>query len=132
MLQTAEALLIQEQISPTIRVIRFVKPDLRSTLDSMTTDDTPLYREILNALHDLPDESHVIFNFGITERFPTSFFQVMMRIRQLIQARGGRVYLCSFQPDIRNSVELMGGSRLFIMTPSEQSAIDKARRTECS
>lgn len=132
MLGTVDSIFTQEQIAPLIRVVRFVKPDVRRELDSLADEDTPLCRSLLRALADLVEGSHVILNFGIIERFPTSFFQVLLRVRQFVHARGCQVYLCGFRPDIRNAVELMGGSRLFIMTSEEQQAIRKASCAACT
>ncbi len=74
----------------------------------------------------MPDGGHVVFNFGIVERFPTSFFQLMMRARQQILARKGKIYLCCFRHEIMPAVELMGGSRLFSVTNSEETAVREA------
>lgn len=132
MLGTVGSVFTQEQIAPLIRVVRFVKPDVRPELDSIADEETPLFRSLRSSLDDLPETAHVIFNFGLIERFPTSFFQVMLRVRQLIRAKNGHVYLCGFRPEIRNAVELMGGSRLFIMTTDEQQALLKASRAACT
>jgi anti-anti-sigma regulatory factor len=131
MLSTADSFLTQEQVSPLIRVIRFLKPDLRRQLDPITDDDTPLCRAVMSCLEDIREGEQVVLNFGIIERFPTAFFQLLLRVRQQVKSRHGQVYLCGFRPDIRGAVELMGGARLFVLTSDEAQAIDKARRAAC-
>ncbi len=127
MISTAEQYVIQEQVAPGIRTFRFVKPDLRRQLDPIIGDENVLYREIVGQLEELGAGERVIFNFGIVERFPTSFFQLMMRVRQFVLGKQGQVYLCCFRPEIRPAVELMGGSRLFHLATSEDAAIHEAK-----
>jgi anti-anti-sigma regulatory factor len=118
---------VHQQVAPKVQVIRFVKPDLRKQLDPIVEDNNLLLQEIAGVLEGVPDGGQVIFNFGLVERFPTSFFQLMMRARQQILARNGRICLCCFRQEIVPSVELMGGSRLFSMTNSEETAIREAQ-----
>jgi hypothetical protein len=117
---------IDEEVAPKTRVIRFVKPDLRKQLDPIVEDTNVLLNEIAKVLDDVPQGGHVIFNFGLVERFPTSFFQLMMRARQQILKRQGKICLCCFRHEIVPSVELMGGSRLFGMANSEETAVREA------
>jgi anti-anti-sigma regulatory factor len=127
MTATAEQYFLHLEIAPKIRVIRFVHPDLRQHLDPIVGDSNVLFREISMILENLPLGERVIFNFGLVERFPTTFFQLMMRVRQQILARKGQIYLCCFRSEIMPSVELMGGSRLFRLTHTEEAAIHDAR-----
>jgi anti-anti-sigma regulatory factor len=104
-----------------------MKPDLRRQLDPIIGDDNVLYREITNQLEDLSTGERVIFNFGLVERFPTSFFQLMMRVRQFVLGKQGQIYLCCFRHEIQPTVELMGGARLFHLASSEDAAFHEAK-----
>jgi anti-anti-sigma regulatory factor len=128
MLNTTESILTHEQPSPSVHVLRFIRPDLRRELDPIADDDTPLCRALMSCLEDLGEGQHVVLNFAIIERFPTSFFQVLLRVRQFVRGRQGQIYLCGFRPEIRNAVELMGGARLFTLVNDEAQALDLIRR----
>jgi anti-anti-sigma regulatory factor len=116
-----------EEVAPGLRVIRFTRPDLRQQLDPILGDDNVLYQDIMSALSDLGNRDRIVFNFGLVERFPTAFFQLLMRIRQHLVAKQGSAILCCFRDEIRNTVELMGGDRLFHLAKSEEAAIADAR-----
>jgi len=123
----SEQFLIHEQLAPGIRAFRFTKPDLRRQLDPIIGDDNVLYREIANQLEELGTGERVIFNFGLVERFPTAFFQLMMRVRQFVLSKQGQIYLCCFRQEIQPTVELMGGARLFQLASSEDAAFHEAK-----
>jgi anti-anti-sigma regulatory factor len=126
-LQTGKYLAF-ETAAPGIKVARFLRPDLRRQLDPMVNDDNELYADIKAALLDtLADSETLIFNFGLIERFPTAFFQLMMQVRQFVLAKNGRIFLCGFRPEILTSVELMQGPRLFEITATEEQAIHQAK-----
>ena len=127
---TAEQLLVHERPAPGVRAVRFLKPDLRKQLDPIVGDNNALYVEIAGILDDMEPGERIVFNFGLIERFPTSFFQLMMRLRQQIVAKQGQISLCCFRPEIIPSVELMGGSRLFRLASTEEAAVNDARQRE--
>jgi hypothetical protein len=127
MTTTSEQHLIHELLAPGIRAFRFTKPDLRRQLDPIVGDDNVLYREIAGQLEDLGTGERVIFNFGLIERFPTAFFQLMMRVRQFVLGKQGHIYLCCFRHEIQPMVELMGGARLFHLASSEDAALHEAK-----
>lgn len=118
---------VDEQLAPGIRTIRFARPDLRPQLDPIVGDDNALCRDIMSLLGDFKSGERVIFNFGLVERFPTSFFQLMMRVRQFVLDRQGQIYLSCFRPEFRSAVELMGGDRLFRLTNTEEAALNEAK-----
>lgn len=126
-MKMSELLLMQEQLATGVRAIRFLRPDLRRHLDPIVGDDNILFQQIAGALSDMSDGERVIFNFGLIERFPSSFFQLLMRVRQLVLSRHGEVFLCCFRSEIQPAVELMGGARLFHLTPTEDAALYAAR-----
>jgi len=117
--------LTHERLMPGVRVIRFIRPDLRRQLDPIVSDDNVLYREIAEALGDLATGDRVVMNFGLVERFPTAFFQLLMKVRQFVMGKKGQTTLCCFRPEILPAVELMGGSRLFGIATSEEAAIQE-------
>lgn len=117
-----------ETLAPGIRAVRFLRPDLRSQLDPIINDDNELYLDIkAAALDNLTDGGILIFNFGLIERFPTAFFQLMMRARQAVMAKNGRIFLCAFRPEILPGVELMQGRKLFEIANSEEQAFYQAK-----
>src|SRR5262245_23462066 len=120
--------LLHEVLAPGIHVIRFLRPDLRSALDPIIGDDNVLYREMIELLEGLDSGMRVIINLGLVERFPTSFFQLLMRVRQFILSRDGEIYLCGFRAEILPTVELMGGAKLFHITSAEETAFSEAKR----
>jgi hypothetical protein len=120
--------LVHEVAGPGIKVVRFLRPDLRAELDPIVNDDNGLFREIQSSvLNSLAEHEAVIFNFGLIERFPTAFFQLMIRVRQAVHAKHGRVYLCAFRPEILPGVELMQGRKLFEITSGEEQALHMAK-----
>ncbi len=117
-----------EMLAPGIRAVRFLRPDLRTQLDPIINDDNDLYLDIkAAALDSLTDGGILIFNFGLIERFPTAFFQLMMRARQAVMAKSGRIFLCAFRPEILPGVELMQGRKLFEIANSEEQAFYQAK-----
>jgi hypothetical protein len=126
MTSSEDLYLVHHEVSPAVQIIRFVKPDLRKQLDPIVGDCNILFGEIGRLLDGFQNGARVVFNFGLVERFPTSFFQLMMRVRQQILARNGRICLCCFRPELVPAVELMGGSRLFSLASSEEAAVREA------
>lgn len=126
MLAFTEQFLTHDRPRPGLRLIRFIRPDLRPLLDSGVGEESVLYRTIVDQLNDLVSGERLVFNFGLVERFPSEFFQLMMRLRQFVLSRGGQLILCCFRPEILPAVELMGGSRLFQLANSEETAIHEA------
>lgn len=117
-----------ETLAPGIKAVRFLRPDLRAQLDPIINDDNELFLDIkAAALDGLSNGNTLIFNFGLIERFPTAFFQLMMRARQAVMAKQGRIFLCAFRAEILPGVELMQGRRLFEIASSEEQAFHQAR-----
>lgn len=120
--------LVHETLAPGIKAVRFLRPDLRAQLDPIINDDNELYLDVkVAALDGLANGNTLIFNFGLVERFPTAFFQLMMRARQAVLAKQGRIFLCAFRPEILPGVELMQGRRLFEIASNEEQAFHQAR-----
>ncbi len=120
--------LAYETLAPRVKAVRFFRPDLRPQLDPIINDDNDLYADIKTAaLDQLGDAETLIFKFGLIERFPTPFFQLMMRGRQTVLAKHGRIFLCGFRPEILPGVELMQGRKLFEMTGTEEQAFHQVK-----
>jgi hypothetical protein len=117
-----------ESLGTGVMAVRFLRPDLRPQLDPIIHDDNELFADIKAAAFDnLGNGETLIFNFGLIERFPTAFFQLMMRVRQIVLAKNGRIFLCGFRPEILPGVELMQGRKLFEMTGTEEQAFHQAK-----
>jgi anti-anti-sigma regulatory factor len=108
-----------------IRVVRFVRPDLRPQLyDQQAIGDCSLFRELeAAALAGLAAGETVVINFGLIDWFPTAFYRLLLRVREVIQARNARLLLCCFTPNVQECFDLMGGGKCFEVRPTEASAL---------
>ena len=114
--------------SPSVRVVRFVRPDMRAHLqDQEAITDCSLYREVdAAALADLAAGNSVVINFGLIDWFPTAFYRLLLKVRETVQARDARLLLCCFTPNVRECFDLMGGGKLFEIRATEAKAISAA------
>jgi anti-anti-sigma regulatory factor len=120
--------ILWEALHPGVLVVRFVRPDLRRQLDSLNIEDCELYHELqAQVIEPLPDRATVIFNFGLVERFPTAFYQLMVKARSAIQAKHGRVILCGFAPEIQEGLGILQAHRLFEIVHKEEQALMHAQ-----
>ena len=111
-----------------IRVVRFVRPDLRPHLyDQEAIADCSLFREIdAAALADLPAGETVVINFGLIDWFPTAFYRLVLKVRETVQVRNARLLLCCLTPNPRECFDLMGGGKLFEIRATEANAVAEA------
>ena len=111
-----------------IRVVRFVRPDLRPQLyDQEAITDCSLFRELdAAALADLPAGDTVVINFGLIDWFPTAFYRLLLKVREAVQACNARLLLCCFTPNVQECFELMGGGKLFEITATEAKSVFEA------
>jgi hypothetical protein len=118
--------------SPGIRVLRFVRPDLREHLyDKEATRDCSLYRELEEAaLSDLAEGQTVILNFGLIDPFPTRFYSLLLQVREVAAARKARLLLCCFSANVRECFDLMGGSKKFEIRTTEANALSVAGNSD--
>jgi anti-anti-sigma regulatory factor len=117
-----------ESREANIHVVRFVRPDLRRQLDSLNIEDCDLYHEMqAQVLQTLPEHATVIFNFGLVERFPTAFYQLLVKSREAIQAKHGRVILCGIAPEIQEGLTILQAHRLFEIVHKEEQALLRAK-----
>jgi anti-anti-sigma regulatory factor len=112
---------------PGVRVVRFIRPDLRPHLyDRGEIMDCSLYREIDDALTGLAAGETVIVNFGLVDWFPTAFYRLQLALREAVLARSARLVLCCFTPNVREGFELMGGPKVFETSTAEAKAVHEA------
>ena len=118
--------------NPGVRVVRFVRPDLRPQLyDQEAITDCSLYREVdVAALADLAASETVVINFGLIDWFPTAFYRLLLGVREAVQARNARLLLCCFTPNVRECFDLMGGGKLFEIRATEANAVSAAGKQD--
>jgi anti-anti-sigma regulatory factor len=112
--------------NPHVRVVRFVRPDLREVLyDAEPITSSSLFQEIRAAvnLDALPTDDALVVNLGLVEWLPSVFFRLLMELRAAAQRRQAKLILCCLQPGLRESFDLMGGSKLFEVRATEARAV---------
>jgi hypothetical protein len=116
--------LIVETAKHGIRVIRFVRPDLRQYLDDTADSATsPLFHEIQDAvLSDLPRDWTLVVNLGLVDPINAAFYRCLLHIRKCLQVRHGRLVLCGLTPWHQEIFELFRGPELFTIVCSEAEA----------
>ena len=120
-----------ERPRPGVRVVRFMRPDLRPQLDNEqeSITDCSLYRELdAAALADLQAGETVVINFGLIDWFPTAFYRLLLQVREAVQAHNARLLLCCLTPHVQECFDLMGGRKLFEVRATEAQALAEAAR----
>jgi anti-anti-sigma regulatory factor len=110
-----DLILVCDTSRPTIRVGRFVQPDLRAQLDS--SEDiahSAVFEELgKSVLQQLKSGETVVLNLGLIDWFPTAFYRLLLRVNEEVKAAGARLLLCCLPPRAKEAFELMGGDRTF-------------------
>ena len=111
-----------------VRVVRFVRADLRDQLDDAADAEAcPLYQELFaRALADLREGQTVILNFGLVEPFPTAFYRCLLKVREVAAARNARLLLCRLSHEHEEIFRLFKGHQLFRVSTTEGRAIHEA------
>ena len=111
-------------------VIRFARPDLRAVLyDTTPISDCELYQQLRTAaLGKLQSGETLVVNFGLLEWMPSIFFVMLLEMRNEVTAKQAKLVLCNFPPLIRESFDVMGGSRLFDVRATEARAVAEANK----
>ncbi len=111
-------------------VVRFARPDLRAVLyDTTPISDCELYQEVRTAaLGKLDAGETLVVNFGLLEWLPSIFFVMLLEMRNEVAAKHAKLVLCNFPPLIRESFDVMGGSRLFDVRATEARAVSEANK----
>jgi anti-anti-sigma factor len=116
--------LLCETPTPTIRVARFLRPDVREALyDHEAIADTSLYKELYSgAIDGLPRGGAVVLNFGLIDWFPTAFYRLLIQAVQDVRKLGGRVVICCLTEHVKEGFEVMGGPKLIEVHSTEAKA----------
>jgi anti-anti-sigma regulatory factor len=119
-----------ESPSDTVRIARFLRPDVRDALyDNEAIADTSLYKELkAGALDRIAGGETLILNFGLIDWFPTSFYRVLIQALQDVRAKGARITLCCLTDNLKEEFELMGGRKLFDVHSTEARAVAACQR----
>lgn len=115
MAATTTPQIVCDRISPEIRVARFLRPDVRDALyDQESIADCSLFLELHEAtLANSSPGDAVIVNCGLIDFFPTAFYRLLLRLKDEVAVRNGRLMLCCLTPNIKEGFELMGGATTF-------------------
>ena len=109
--------------APGVRVVRFLRPDLRAELDD-SGDGGELLRELCDsALDELAPGEGVVLNLGLVEFFPSTFLDLLLRVRQLVRARRGRLVLCGLRDEPWEVLRVAQTLKLFPVAGSESRAV---------
>jgi hypothetical protein len=117
--------LVQETAAPRVRVVRFLRPDLREPLDA-DSDGCPLLRELQLVVDLLTEGDTLVVNLGLVELFPTAFYSCLLRLRQAVLARKARLVLCRLSADHLEIFQLFKADRLFHVAATELLALREA------
>ena len=119
-----------EAPTDTLRVVRFLRPDLRNVLyDHEAITETTLYKELSEEVFaGLQPGGTVILNFGLIDWFPTAFYRILLQAYQDVRALGGRVVVCCLTENVKEGFEIMGGSKLFDVHSTEAKAIATVKK----
>jgi anti-anti-sigma regulatory factor len=125
MKSNSEPSLVCEAPSHGVRVVRFVRPDLRNQLyDQEAITECSLYRELdAAALAGLGAGDTLIVNFGLIEWFISAFYRLLLKVREVSQTKKARLVLCCLTPIVREGFDVMGGAKLFEVRATEANAV---------
>jgi hypothetical protein len=117
--------LVQEIVARGVRVVRFLRPDLRQPLDS-DADGCQLFRELQAVVNLLTEGDTLVVNLGLVELFPSDFYSCLLRLRKAVLARKTRLVLCRLGADHLEIFQLFKADRLFHITATERQALREA------
>lgn len=114
-----------ETLAESIRVVRFIRPDLREELHNREMiEESDLFMELHEgAIAPLKTGGTLLINFGLVDRFPSSFYRLLLKVRESVRSKGGSVAVCCLPENVKEGFELMGGNRLFSSYASESRAV---------
>lgn len=125
---------IFDRPTDTIAVARSARPDLREALDDHghAHDDignSVLYQELhAGAIAGLSDGGALVLNFGLVDVFVSAFFRLLIRAREDLTSKGGRLLLCGFSAHGQEAFALMGGPKTFEVFTTEPRAVAAAKK----
>lgn len=109
-------------------VARFTRPDLRDDLyEDVDSEISPLYQELWTGLLvKVRAGQTVVLNFGLVEPFATAFYRCLLKVREVLAARGAQLILCQLSRDIEEVFHLLKGFRTFRVTATERCAVHES------
>jgi anti-anti-sigma regulatory factor len=118
--------LVVENRGPGVRVLRFIHPDLRDqAYDAGDIERCRLFLDIKSsALGYIAERDVLIVNLGLVEHFPTVFYSILLKIREILTEHQGGVVLCGDNSRTREILELFKASRLFAVVKTEEEALE--------
>ncbi len=120
--------LVVENRGPGVRVLRFIHPDLRDqAYDAGDIERCRLFMDIkTSALGYLSEREVLVVNLGLVEHFPSVFYSVLLKVREILTDRDGGVILCGPNSHTREILNLFKASRLFGVVKTEEEALELA------
>jgi anti-anti-sigma regulatory factor len=114
--------LIHFSVTKGVRIVRFIRPDLREHLD----EDVPtslLYRQLHEVVTGLAEGQTLVINLAVIERFTTTFYRCLLKIREDVLARAAKLILCRVSPEHQEIFTLFRAERLFRIVATEEQAL---------
>jgi anti-anti-sigma factor len=127
-LSSGQTLLV-ERPNEKVWVVRFTRPDLRPQLDGAGVEDCGLFKDFKATVLDrVPSGTRIVLNLGLVLYFPTSFYQVMLQIRQALKEKAAKLTLCALAPEVQETLQVMRADKVFNVVHTEEQAVRKASR----
>ena len=106
-------------------VVRFARPDLMDDLyEDADAEISPLYQELAERLLVKVREGQtVVLNFGLVEPFASAFYRCLLKVREVLSARGAHLVLCQLSREIEEVFHILKGFRMFRVTATERCAV---------
>lgn len=127
--------LICELVADKVRVVRFLRPDVRPALyheghEHEDIGGSDLFQELHRvALADLPPGGTVVLNFGHIDAFSSAFYRLLLKTLQDVRSKNARLLLCCFTEYMKEAFAVMGGGKTFAPVQlTEARAIHEARK----
>ena len=126
--------IIFEKAGDGAAVARFAKPDVREALyhfghehDDIGNSD--LYRELHDgAIAGLPDGGALVMNFGLIDVFSSAFYRLLLKAREDVKAKNGRLLLCNLTRHANEAFAIMQGPRTFEVFATEGEALKSIQK----
>ena len=106
-------------------VARFVTPDLRDQLyDHRESAGCRLFQDFDASVLDGmgPDET-LVLNLGLVNPFPTEMYKCLLKVREVLVRRHGRVILCGLSAGTQELLDLFRADRVFELAETEADAL---------
>jgi anti-anti-sigma regulatory factor len=117
--------------APGVWVARFVRRDAVKELylvEPITQSE--LYQDLEEQVFSTLGEGEtLVLNFGWVESFGSPFYRLLLKTREELTNRKGRLLLCRLSPLIVECFDILQGHRTFEITSTEEGAIRAAARS---